>query len=306
MRILLTGSSGTIGTPITVTLSVTGHEGVYLERNQPVKSDAGTARSSKDLRFPGIAERAIVGVHRVIHLTAMSRAWVTGTHQALTKSHNLEGTRLLLVAIASRKERPWTIFLSSRDVYGDCEDLPVSESHNLRPKGVYGRTKVLGEDLVSRHSERTGERSMILRLTDVYEPRTDHPDRLVPAFTSAAPEVPPLEVRGPDQVVDILHVDDTIRAFIAAVSRLPIGSASSSKTFNVPSGVGTQVGDPAVLVRSITASESQVRVLPAPRWSATRFVVDGVGAREPPGWTPRIGLWSGLPNMFRASHPIPA
>ena len=54
----------------------------------------------------------------------------------------------MLAAAASASSRPWVLFASSREVYGEPRELPVSEDAPFLAINTYGRSKVRGEQLV--------------------------------------------------------------------------------------------------------------------------------------------------------------
>ncbi|ELX4188080.1 NAD-dependent epimerase/dehydratase family protein [Vibrio vulnificus] len=60
--------------------------------------------------------------------------------------------------------------LSSAAVYGECVDLPISESKECDPISVYGEYNFLAERLVKTYSKHYGLQSVILRVFSVYGP----------------------------------------------------------------------------------------------------------------------------------------
>ena len=75
------------------------------------------------------------------------------------------------------------VFTSSREVYGDPDQLPVPESASLRPKNAYGASKVAGEAYCQAFGN-DGLETVILRLANVYGPRDR--DRVIPLFVENA------------------------------------------------------------------------------------------------------------------------
>lgn len=64
------------------------------------------------------------------------------------RATNVGGTRNVLAAALAADPRPWVLFASSREIYGQADALPVTEDAPARAMNVYGHTKVAGEALV--------------------------------------------------------------------------------------------------------------------------------------------------------------
>ncbi len=82
---------------------------------------------------------------------------------------------------------PWVLFTSSREVYGQPDDLPATEATALRPMNVYGRSKVAGEQ-IAQAALRRGLRTAVVWLANVYGATGDHVDRVVPTFSGDCSE----------------------------------------------------------------------------------------------------------------------
>src|SRR5258708_34958263 len=105
----------------------------------------------------------------VYYLAAQSSVMTADADTGYTLSTNVEGTRNVLDAAAAANVRR-VVFTSSREVYGDPDDLPVPESAPLNPKNTYGISKALGEGLCADASENSALEVAILRLANVYGP----------------------------------------------------------------------------------------------------------------------------------------
>ena len=68
---------------------------------------------------------------------------------------NVTALRGLLDIAIRAARRPWVVFVSSREVYGNAAGLPVEEEAPLRPMNVYARTKCDGE-LLARQARDAG------------------------------------------------------------------------------------------------------------------------------------------------------
>lgn len=79
--------------------------------------------------------------------------------------------------------KPWLIYASSREVYGEQKNLPVIESASLDPVNNYARGKVLIEELVT-NLESFDFNVAVLRFSNVYGGLLDHYNRVFLRFVS--------------------------------------------------------------------------------------------------------------------------
>lgn len=128
MNILISGSSGLIGSAVAATLSAAGQRIMRLVRRAP---RPGQSEVQWDPAGSQIDERALDGIDAVIHLAGENIAaarWTAVQKQKLRDSR-VNGTRALAEAIA-RAKRPPKIFLSASAVgyYGDRGDERLREA----------------------------------------------------------------------------------------------------------------------------------------------------------------------------------
>ena len=301
LRILVTGSGGVIGRSVVAALAALGHSVVSFDRNRPGPTTAPVP--ADDIREPSSVRSALKGVDGVIHLAAVSRAGPAELDPWTAHSVNVEGTRVLVESLRASGSSPWLIFASSREVYGDPNGLPVGESHPIRPKGVYGRTKVEGERLVRAYGRHGAARAAILRLSNVYGDPDDYPERVVPSFVTAALSGKPLIVRGPQYMLDLLHRDDAVQAVVSAVNYLGSASGDSVETINVASGEGIRLGELARRAVALTGSSSEIQEELPVSWTTSAYVGDISKAERLLSWRPSNDVDQGLRALiedFRA------
>ena len=162
MRVLVTGSSGRIGTRVCENLLVRGFEVRGFDR---VSRPSGHPRHEEIIGNLDDASRvadAVLGMDAIIHLGAYM-SWAPGDAGRLYRS-NVDGTRVMVeAAVAAGVKR--FVFASSGEVYpeNDPLSLPITEDHCLRPNTTYGVTKLLGEKILRFHTLASGIEIVILR-----------------------------------------------------------------------------------------------------------------------------------------------
>jgi UDP-glucose 4-epimerase len=231
-----------------------------------------------------------------VHLAAVSRAAPAEADPELAYDVNVAGTRNLLEALESVGSRAWFVFASSREVYGEPDHLPVDERHPLRPKGRYGVTKTQAEAVVRSICDNASRPAAILRFTNLYGDPADYPERVVPAFVSAALHGEVLNVRGPDLRLDLLHREDAVRAILDTIRYLE-GGGSALETVNIASGHGITLGELATLVVGLTGSKSRIQPSAPVDWAPSGYIGNISKAAELLSWRPEIGLEEGLKRL---------
>ena len=149
------------------------------------------------------------------------------------------------------------VFSSSATVYGQPDDLPVTEDAALRPHSVYGRTKRVVEDFLRDLAHANANwRIAILRYFNpagahssgmLGEAARGRPNNLVPLLCKiAAGEIAEVAIYGGDWptpdgtgIRDYLHVQDLAEGHVAALSYL--AAAPGAITLNLGAGRGHSV-----------------------------------------------------------------
>jgi len=295
-RILITGSSGLIGTALTLALLTKGADVVRLDLRED-----GEARG--DIRDRNHLQKVVENVDGIVHLAAVSRVIWGEQHPDLCWETNVAGLRNLLELAAKSNRTPWLIFASSREVYGQPDRLPATEECPLCPINVYGRSKVEGELLV-KEAHRAGVRASTIRLSNVFGSIADHRDRVVPAFARAAAFGQALRVEGLDNTFDFTHIDDVTRGIIALVELLSVGE-SPPPPIHFVSGKPTTLGELANLAIRFGKSGSTIQAAPHRDFDVARFYGNPTRAKALLGWQPLVGIEEGVARLvhaFREAH----
>jgi len=275
MKILVTGGAGFIGAHLVAAALAAGDEVVALDnmrRGVRAKLSDEARLVEGDIRDRDTVALAMRGVQRVYHLAAQSNVLGAVTDTDYSFTSNVVGTYNVLVAARDAGvER--VIFTSSREVYGEVEQLPVAEDRPMDPKNAYGASKVAGEVYCRTFQNTYGLDVSVLRLANVYG--SGDRDRVIPIWLDRARRGEDLEIYGGAQVLDLVTV-----ALVVAALRRAAEVSLGGRVVNVGSGVGTPLRDLANRIARLPSREVGLRVLPARSIEVTRFIADVARMRD--------------------------
>lgn len=291
-RVLITGSSGLVGSALAPALTTHGADVRLFDL-------AATGAAAGDVRDRARVIEAVDGCDGIVHLAAISRV-IWGEQQPdLCWETNVGGLRNVLETAAASPRKPWVIFASSREVYGQPETLPVREDCPVRPVNIYGRSKVEGEALIEA-ARRDGLRACTIRLSNVFGSTHDHADRVVPAFARAATCGDTLRVDGADHTFDFTTIDDVIAGITTLAALVSETDKHAPPPIHFVSGVPTTLLELAQLAIRLAGSSSTIRHAPPRDFDVARFYGDFSRAKALLGWRPELSLEDGLARLIRA------
>jgi nucleoside-diphosphate-sugar epimerase len=297
--ILVTGCSGLIGAALSRVQLRHGRSVVGLDLR-------GSPDLRLDVRDIGGAIDELDQVAGVVHLAAVSRV-IAGEHDPEhCWSVNVEGTREVLHLASRLPLRPWIIYASSREVYGEHAELPVREDAERRPVNIYGRSKLAAEQLVCQ-ARNSGLRAATLRFSNVYGSINDYADRVVPAFASAAARGGTLQVDNPKGLLDFSHVDDVVEGVLKLIDLLEVPNSTPPPPIHLTTGVATPLEGLAALAVELGKPTTSVAYAKPRTFDVQHFCGDPARAADILGWRPRTDIRTGftaLVDEFRLADSL--
>jgi len=145
MNILITGGAGFIGRTLQEKISELDNKIILLD-----KKESFLVESESYIQADVCDQEKMQSVFTeyqfdgVIHLAAVSRVIEAQNNPQECERTNLGGIYSLLKAIENTRSKPWLIFGSSREVYGEAKNLPVTENAQKMAVNIYGETKIKG------------------------------------------------------------------------------------------------------------------------------------------------------------------
>lgn len=328
MTWLVTGGAGYVGAHVVAAMRESGQDVVVLDdlsTGDPDRIEGVHLIEGSTLDRVAV-DRAIRehGVRGVVHLAAKKAVDESVREPLLYYRENVEGLRILLEAVTSAGVGSF-VFSSSAAVYGEPDLAVMTEDAECRPVNPYGRTKLIGEQLVGDVATATGLRYACLRYFNVAGSATPAlADRgvsnLVPMVfqrlvQQQAPRIFGADYPTPDGtcIRDFVHVADIATAHVAAAAALA-GGELEALTANIGRGEGVSVREMVETIRDVTGTAAE-------KWSTPEIVDRRAGdparvvasadvLRRTLGWTSRFGVrdmvesaWAGWQRPRTAPSP---
>jgi len=293
MKILVTGSSGTIGTRLCEKLLEQGYDVVGADwqpnKWQPSIEKITThldLRDEKQLQ----ALSSKLQADTVIHLAANARVYELVEHPDRARDNFLTTFNALEWARTHGVKR--FVFASSRETYGNSgadkyrEDM-VRVEHCESP---YTASKLAGEALVESYRRCYGMETVIVRFSNVYG-MYDDSERVVPLFIRQTRKNEPLVVFGKDKSLDFTYIDDAVAGLLLILKKF---GEIGGQTFNLAFGEAHSIMELADLIKKLMKSTSAISASSSRTGEVTRYTADISKARKVLGFDPQVPFAEGV------------
>lgn len=290
--ILLTGSSGTVGTALALRLQEDGYKVLPLDIKANLwdkEIDRRTIRH--DLRKPLDKLRLPRLPDVIVHLAANARVHDLVERPQLALDNYVITHNVLEYARAKGIRR--VLFSSSREVYGESRrgvKRREDDTHVSRIKAPYTASKFAAEAMIHAWQECYDTRAVIARLSNVYG-RYDVSERVIPLFLYYALRDRDITVFGKEKRLDFTYIDDCIDGLTRIIERF---DKVSGRTFNLATGRGERLVDLARWIIDLLDSQSEVHISDKRVGEISSFVGNITAARRLLEYKPTTTLKRGL------------
>ena len=299
MKVLITGSSGQIGSNLAEALIAAGHEPVGIDVRANGWTDAFETLILDLLSPDGsvMDDLAGRGFDCVVHLAAHAKVFELVEKPAKA----LENVEMLFTALefARRIKAPF-VFGSSREVYGDIMHQMTEEHHAdfVVAESPYSASKIAGEAFVYSYSRCYGLPHLVFRFSNVYgryDNDIDRLERVVPLFIKKIADGEPLTIYGPEKVLDFTYVADCVSGIVAGIEKL-VSGAVTDETINLAFGRGQSLLALVDIISKTLGAKAKVTQKPTRPGEVTRYVADISKAKRLLGYSPTTSLDVGVPK----------
>lgn len=312
-RILITGASGFVGGHALRAFRdvFTSAEILAVGRRAAADVPDRITYEALDLTDPVAVERRIRCFRptEVLHLAAESSIIRADRSKFDTWRINFGALYNLVDAIERTGEACTFAFISSSEVYGRAflDRVPATEQTVPQPMNAYAHSKWLGEQLLTRSSEGTCLRPIVLRPFNHIGPGQGLAFAVASfahqiALIEAGQQPPFVEVGNLSAQRDFLDVSDVVGAYIKIFQCAEM--FDGPQTFNVCSGQPRSIENVLMTLRGLCHVDFEVR--PDPKRTRGSDVPLAFGdahrLQQVTGWSPKVDWGTSLARILDAAR----
>ncbi|KFM22211.1 UDP-glucose 4-epimerase protein [Marine Group I thaumarchaeote SCGC AAA799-B03] len=285
MNILITGSDGFIGNSIVKEYQKNNHTVFQLSRKHDgeniIKGDICTTTY-----FDNIPD-----IELIIHCAAYTDTRQISADQQKFFNTNCLGTANILNL--TKEKQADLIYVSSCDVYGIPEYLPIDENHICNPITTYAASKSAAEQMCIGFCQQNKLKLKIVRPFNTFGPKSPE-YRVIPTIIRQLKHNESIKIANTTSKRDFIFVDDVANA-IYYISK----SKNDSKIFNIGTGRTLSILEVIKMLEKILNKkvpiESPERLGPIPELQAD------ISKLKEIGWTSRYNFETGLKEILNAN-----
>jgi NAD dependent epimerase/dehydratase len=220
MKILVTGSSGFIGSHLTEYLIRKGYKVVAFDRYNS-NNHYGWLEKSKykkkikfilgDIRDYDSVNKAMNGCDSVMHLAALIGIPYSYVSPTAYMKTNVEGTLNVLESAKNLKIKQ-IIVTSTSEVYGTAISKKLSENDELKAQSPYAASKIAADQLALSYYRSFGLPVKIIRPFNTYGPRQSA-RAVIPTIITQALLTNKIKIGNLNATRDFLYVEDLCSAY---------------------------------------------------------------------------------------------
>ena len=321
-KILVTGGCGFIGSHTIVDLIVSGFEVICVDNN--VRSSARILEGVEKITGKKVKNYKVdlcnyddtfaifqenEDIEGIIHFAAFKSVGESVEHPLMYFENNLLSLINLLKCV-QEFSTPYFVFSSSCTVYGNPDEIPVTELTPPKPaESPYGYTKQMGEQIINEFSKATSKtKCVLLRYFNpvgahpsilIGEMPVGRPSNLVPVITQTAiGRLPQMVVFGDDYptrdgscIRDFIHVCDIARAHTLALQyMIDKKVVKNAEVYNLGTGNGVTVLEAIRAFEKVSGVKLNYVIGPRRPGDVIAIYANNDLARKQLGWKIEYGL----------------
>jgi UDP-glucose 4-epimerase len=292
VRAVVTGGAGFIGSHVVDALLARGDEVTVIDDLSTGRREFVDGRAR--LVEHDIREPYEIAADVVLHLAAQADVGTSMEQPAFDAQVNVVGSVNTLEA-ARAADAHVVLASTGGAIYGDVERA-ATEDDPRRPVSAYGIAKLAAEEYLQGWNRMHGSGHVVLRFANVYGPRQSPSleGGVISIFLERMANGQETLIFGDGgQTRDFVHVDDVVRAVLAAAGR-------RGGVYNVGTGIETTVRELHRLCAAATGSELPARHVEPRAGDARRSVLDASRAAAELGWQAETSLEQGIRSTWES------
>ena len=305
MRVLITGSSGFVGSHLVGELMGRGHEVIAVMRTESKAIPEGIEICLFHLKQIEEMKRALLDTQPdvIFHLAGQSNVSLSWNDPSAALTINAVGTVELVKAAYETVPEARIFTVGSSEEYGMTAKQYelLHEKLECLPQNPYASSKLVAGQVAMQLGKKYGMSIIHLRPFNHFGPN-QRKGFVISDFSSQIAEIeagqmePVISVGNLEAWRDFTDVRDIVRAYALLIEKEGLANG----IYNVSSGTARKVGD--ILERLIELSSSSIEVIIDPaRYrpnEVERFAGSNEKLRKTVDWSPRYELVDSLQNTL--------
>lgn len=296
-KILVTGSSGTVGTRLCEILLEKGYDVVGVDyRPNEWNKKIQEITIDLDLRNKeDVLNKLPKNVDLVIHFASNARVYNLVTEPSLARD-NFE-TLFNILEFTRINNVKKIMFSSSREVYGNSNKITYTEdeAYVKNCESPYAASKMCGESLIHSYKKCYGINFVIFRFSNIYG-MYDKSDRVIPLFIKLCKDNKNLIIYGKEKILDFTYIDDATSGVVKCIQNF---DNVKNDVFNISSGKGTSMIELAHLIQKHMNCKNEIVIRENREGEVVKFVADISKAKQKLNYEPQTFINEGIKKTVR-------
>tara|TARA_Y100000310_G_scaffold668_3_gene973 strand:+ start:1452 stop:2375 length:924 start_codon:yes stop_codon:yes gene_type:complete len=233
----------------------------------------------------------------IFHLAGFSSVKKSFEQPGLCKKINVTGTKNLLDAVIDSKINPKILVVSSAEVYGIPQSVPIKETADLNPKNPYGASKKEQEGLCKKYMEKL---HIIVSRSFPHIGPGQQPLFVMSDFAKQIAEIekgkkPVINVGNLEAERDFTDVRDIVKAYLLSLQKCIHG-----EFYNICSKKAYSIKKVLNMLLSMSNAKIDIKIDPKKMRASDIPVLLGDNEKfcRQTGWKPKIQLKKTLKDLL--------
>jgi dTDP-glucose 4,6-dehydratase len=299
--VLVTGGAGFVGSQLVRELLDSSYHVVVLDNfttglKESLPRSGELRLISGDVRDFGLVSRIVRNTPYVVHLAAQAFIPFSYEMPVHVAEVNAIGSINILKACQDHHIKR-LVHISSSEVYGSAQYVPMDEKHPLQPFSTYSVAKTAADMWAQTFFWEHKLPVVILRPFNTFGPRESLP-YFIPEIIRQCLKEPQIRVGNLDTRRDFTYVKDTANAMVRALETEKI----EGEIINIGTGETHKMKEILALVQKETKTMKKPVVVDKSRLrpkDVDTLVTDNSKARRILGWNPEVSFEEGIQRTIK-------
>ncbi|MBL77296.1 MAG: NAD-dependent dehydratase [Chloroflexi bacterium] len=300
-RVLVTGGAGFIGSEVilqllqkkalvTVLDNFSSGKRKYLPKSKQLKIIKGDIRDEK------ITAKAVKDQEVIINLAALPFIPDSFFHPSDFFSVNTMGSVNVLWKAINAKTPELFIHISTSEVYGSAQKIPMDENHPTAPHSTYAVSKLAADRSAFTLYKENGFPTVVIRPFNSYGPRFTEPYIIPEIMNQLLTGTKELTLGNVNTSRDFTFVQDTADGILRCIDN----KKAIGEIINIGSGTEISILDLAKKILKISRKKISIKYDESRErpYDVNRLICDNKKAHKLLKWKPKVSMTDGLTRSY--------